>query len=489
MKVFEEVLPIEFHAKSIGDTKRRIEQINLDSRKIKTGDVFVAIKGFATDGHGFIERAINRGAACVVLETLPDDKQLSSWEKKGVTIVQVNNSRESLAVMATRFYDHPSHQLKLIGITGTNGKTTTATMLYDLYQKLGYKVGLISTIENKIHNEVVSASLTTPDAISLTKLLANMVEANCDVVFMEVSSHAIHQKRLHGQKFSGGIFTNISRDHLDYHNSFKEYIDVKKEFFDLLDNDAFALVNVDDRHGDYMVQNTKATAYKYSLRTLVDYKTKVLANNLEGLHLNINGSEVYAMFTGLFNAYNVTAAYATADILGVQKAELLQALSAVKPAEGRFDIIRGEKKSLYAIVDYAHTPDALKNILTSVRSLMSVGRLITVVGCGGNRDKGKRPLMAAIAAQLSESVIFTSDNPRDEDPMQILLEMEAGVISEDEDKVVIIENRKQAIKIAVQLASEKDVIVVAGKGHEKYQEIKGKKIPFDDKLILKALLL
>jgi UDP-N-acetylmuramoyl-L-alanyl-D-glutamate--2,6-diaminopimelate ligase len=489
VKIFEDVLPQQFHVKSIGDTKRKVNDIILDSRKIKTGDVFVAIKGYAMDGHDFIEKAIISGAAYVVLETHPTDEQLSRWKEKGVTVVQVKNSRESLAEMAIRFYDQPSHQLKLIGVTGTNGKTTTATMLYDLYQKLGYKVGLISTIENKIHNEIVSASLTTPDAISLTKLLADMVEANCDIVFMEVSSHAIHQKRLYGQKFSGGIFTNISRDHLDYHNSFKEYIDVKKQFFDLLDNDAFALVNVDDRHGNYMVQNTKATSYTYSLRTLVDYKTKVLANNLEGLQLNINGSEVYAMFTGLFNAYNVTAAYATAEILGEDKAELLQALSAVRPAEGRFDIIRGEKKPIYAIVDYAHTPDALKNILTSVRSLMSTGKLITVVGCGGNRDKGKRPLMAAIAAQLSESVIFTSDNPRDEDPFDILMEMESGVSSADENKIVIIENRKQAIKTAVQLASENDVIVVAGKGHEKYQEIKGKKIPFDDKLILKALLL
>ena len=489
MKRFEDVLPIKFHKKVFGDTSNGIKEINLDSRKIKKGDVFVAINGYAMDGHDFIEKAIENGAVYIVLENLPSEIKLSDWQNQGVTIVQVSDSRQCLAVMAVRYYDHPSHQLKLIGITGTNGKTTTATMLYDLYQQLGYKVGLISTIENKIHHEVVSASLTTPDAISLTKLIAEMVEAQCDYVFMEVSSHAIHQQRLFGQKFSGGIFTNISRDHLDYHNSFKEYIDVKKQFFDLLDNDAFALINIDDKHGEYMVQNTKATTLKYSLRTLVDYKTKVLANNLEGLQLNINGSEVFAMFTGLFNAYNVTAAYATADILGEKTEELLQAISAVRPAEGRFDITIGKKKHVYAIVDYAHTPDALLNILTAVKGLMTTGKLITVVGCGGNRDKGKRPLMANIAAQQSDLVVFTSDNPRDEDPAEILEQMEAGVASEDEDKIVIIENRKQAIKTAVQLAHENDVIVVAGKGHEKYQEIKGKKIPFDDKLILKALLL
>ncbi len=486
MKQLKQVLPSHISTEIHGDTNKEVKGINLDSREIKKDYVFVAIKGYAQDGHDFIDKAIENGAVAVVVETKAVLDRLSDTD---ITTILVPDSRQYIAEMATSFYDHPSKELKLIGITGTNGKTTVATMLYDLYTRLGYKVGLISTIENRIHHEVVEAKRTTPDAVSLTHLLADMVDAQCDYVFMEVSSHAIDQKRIACQQFTGGIFTNISRDHLGYHNSFKEYIDVKKKFFDVLDDNAFALVNVDDKHGKLMVQNTNATTYRYSLRTLVEYKTKVLANSLEGLHLSINTSEVFAMFTGTFNAYNITAAFAAADIMGEEEQELLQAISAIRPAEGRFDVLVGQEKKVFGIIDYAHTPDALENVLTSIQHIMRTGSLVTVVGCGGNRDKGKRPLMAAIAVKYSDIVILTSDNPRDEDPQDILAQMEEGVPDNEEQKVLIIEDRKQAIKTAVKMAKEKDVVLVAGKGHEKYQEIKGKKIPFDDKLILKALLL
>ena len=482
MKRLKQVLPSHISVKITGDTNIEIKGIELDSRKIEDGYVFVAIKGLAMDGHDFIDKAIDNGAVAIVVQN-------EYSVNENITKIQVADSRQFLAEMATSFYDHPSRDLKLIGITGTNGKTTTATMLYDIYQKLGYKVGLISTIENRIHHEVVTAERTTPDAASLNRLLADMVDAQCDYVFMEVSSHAIDQKRTACQHFSGGIFTNISRDHLGYHNSFKEYIDVKKKFFDLLDDNAYALVNVDDKHGNLMVQNTKATTHRYSLRTLVNYKTKVLANSLEGLHLSINTSEVFAMFTGTFNAYNITAAFAAADIMGEDTHELLRAISAIRPAEGRFDVMIGRRKKVYGVIDYAHTPDALENVLTSIRQIMNAGSLITVVGCGGNRDKGKRPQMASIACQYSDTVLLTSDNPRDEDPLDILNDMENGINEDEADKVLIIEDRKQAIKTAIKMARENDVVLIAGKGHEKYQEIKGKKIPFDDKLILKAFLL
>jgi len=481
LKRLKDVLPPYLSHKVIGDDATIIAGIQLDSRLVNKGDVFVAIKGFASDGHNYVESAIAKGATVVVVE--------NETVYEGPVTVQTSDTREMLGLMAASYYDMPSHQLKLIGVTGTNGKTSVATMLFDLYQMLGYKVGLISTIENKIHQEVTESSHTTPDAVKLSRLLSKMVDAACDYVFMEVSSHAIDQKRIAGQKFTGGIFTNITRDHLGYHSSFKEYIDVKKKFFDLLDDDAFAVVNIDDKHGEYMVQNTKATTYRYSLRTLVDYKTKVLANNLNGLYLQINEHELHTMFIGDFNAYNITAVFAVADVLGSNKHEVLQAISGLLPAEGRFDVMKGELKNIYAIVDYAHTPDALKNVLSTLNGLKNQSRIITVIGCGGNRDKGKRPIMAEIACRYSDQVVLTSDNPRDEDPLVILSDMENGIKESDMKKVLIIENRKQAIKTAVSMATENDVVLVAGKGHEKYQEIKGKKIPFDDKLILKAFLL
>lgn len=481
MKKLKDVIPIHIDHQLHGSKDVEIKGIHLDSRKINKGDVFVAIKGLALDGHDFIELAIQKGAVVIVTER--------SEVYEGVTTVQTEDSSRLLGYMASAYYNHPSRQLKLIGVTGTNGKTTITTMLFDLFQELGYKVGLISTIENRIHQEVLVTERTTPDAVSLNEVLAMMADAGCDFVFMEVSSHAIHQERIAGQTFTGGVFSNLSRDHLDYHNSYKEYIDVKKKFFDLLDDNAFALTNVDDKHGQYLVQNTKATTHRYSLRTLVDYKTKVLGDSLEGLHLNINHHEVYTMFTGLFNAYNITAAYAVADILGVPEGELLQCISRLRAAEGRFDVIVGQVKRVFGVIDYAHTPDAVKNITTAIRKVMKQGRLITVIGCGGSRDKGKRPLMARIATQYSDLVILTSDNPREEDPYMILEEMEAGVAEEDQEKVLIIEDRRQAIKTAVKMSQENDVVLVAGKGHEKYQEIKGKKIPFDDKLVLKAFLL
>jgi len=481
LKKLREVLPSQIDHQLYGSSDIFLNGIHLDSRKIENGDAFVAIKGLVLDGHDFIEMAIQRGAVVIVTER--------SEVYDGVTTVQTKDSNRLLGWMASAFYDHPSRQLKLIGVTGTNGKTTITTMMFDLFQELGYKVGLISTIENKIHQEVLMTERTTPDAVSLNEVLAKMVDAACDYVFMEVSSHAIHQRRIAGQTFTGGVFSNLSRDHLDYHDSYKEYIDVKKKFFDLLDDNAFALTNVDDKHGQYLVQNTKATTYRYSLRTLVDYKTKVLGDSLEGLHLSINDHEVYTMFTGLFNAYNITAVYAVADILGVPEGELLQAISRLSAAEGRFDVIVGQVKRVFGVIDYAHTPDAVKNITSAIRKVMKKGRLITVIGCGGSRDKGKRPLMANLACQYSDQVILTSDNPRDEDPNEILEEMDAGVREEDQDKVLIIVDRRQAIKTAVKMSQEYDVVLVAGKGHEKYQEIKGKKIPFDDKLVLKAYLL
>jgi len=481
LKKLIDVLPNKIAFKIHGNQEVRISGIHLDSRKIEKGDVFVAINGLTLDGHDFIENAIQQGAAVIVTER---DEVYD-----GVTTVQTADCGLLLGHIASAYYDHPSGQFKLIGVTGTNGKTTITTMLFDLFQELGYKVGLISTIENRIHQEVLVTERTTPDAVSLNQVLAKMADAACDYVFMEVSSHAIHQERIAGQHFTGGVFSNLSRDHLGYHNSYKEYIDVKKKFFDLLDDNAFALTNVDDKHGQYLVQNTKATTHRYSLRTLVEYKTKVLGDSLEGLYLNINHQEVYTMFTGLFNAYNITAVYAVADLLGVPQDEILQVISRLKTAEGRFDVIVGQERKVFGVIDYAHTPDAVMNITTAIKKVMKSGRLITVIGCGGNRDKGKRPLMADIACQYSDQVILTSDNPRDENPQEILKEMEAGVREKDEEKVLIIEDRKQAIKTAVKMAQANDVVLVAGKGHEKYQEIKGKKIPFDDKLVLKAYLL
>jgi len=444
LKTLTQILPTNVSYQLIGNKQRNVSGIHIDSRNVKEGDVFIALKGYTLDGHDFIPKAIELGAKVIVSEV--------EMELDGVTLILVSDSRMFAGQMLNRFYDDPTSSLKLVGITGTNGKTTTCTILYDVFKGLGYKVGLLSTVENKIMDDIIPSRLTTPDVVGLYELLAQMVKQECEFVFMEVSSHAIHQKRIEGLRFCGGLFTNISRDHLNYHNSFKEYIDVKKKFFDNLDNDVFAVTNADDKHGDYMLQNCKAVKRKYSLHHLVDYKTKIFEHSLEGLYISINQKDLHTMFTGRFNAYNITGAFAVAMELGQNEEEVLLQLSVIRPAEGRFDIIRGTKKKVYAVVDYAHTPDALENVLTSVNDLIRKDQIITVVGCGGNRDKGKRPQMAKIACHLSGQVILTSDNPRDEDPADILKDMSKGLTEEMEEKTIVIENRKQAINTAVKLA-------------------------------------
>ncbi len=399
--------------------------------------------------------------------------------------MKVKDSAEILGALAANFYDQPSKKLKLVGVTGTNGKTTTTTLMYDLFAALGYKVGLLSTIQNVIAGAVIPSTHTTPDAIALNAMLAEMVERGCDFAFMEVSSHAIHQRRVAGLHFAGAVFTNISHDHLDYHQTFQAYIEAKKQLFDDLPKASFALVNVDDKRGEVMLQNTDAKKYRYGLKRLVDFKAKIIENSLVGLHLNLDEMAFHGRLIGEFNAYNLLTAYAVARLLGQDKTEVLTVLSGLKAAEGRFDYLYHKQSKITSIVDYAHTPDALEKVLTTINDLKQDGRIVTVVGCGGNRDKAKRPAMAKIACKWSDLVILTSDNPRSELPEQIIKEMEAGVPTEATKKVLCITDRRQAIKTACRLAQANDVILVAGKGHEKYQEIKGVKHPFDDKQILK----
>jgi UDP-N-acetylmuramoyl-L-alanyl-D-glutamate--2,6-diaminopimelate ligase len=469
--------------KIIGPKEGEINQIIFDSRKAKAQSLFVAVKGTQVDGHEYIENAINAGVTTVVAEHLP--AQL----KEGVTFIQVEDSAAALGQLASGFYGQPSNKLKLVGITGTNGKTTTATLLYRLFLSLGYKTGLLSTIENRIGNRILDATHTTPDAVSINRLLAEMLEAECDYVFMEVSSHAIHQKRIEGLHFTGGIFTNISHDHLNYHKTFKAYIEAKKAFFDYLPKSAFALLNLDDRRGTVMGQNTQAKKYYYSLRKVTDFKAKILENTLLGLHLDIDTRDFYGQLIGAFNAYNLLAVYATAVLLEQDKEEVLAAMSLLRTAEGRFDQVLSKERQIIGIVDYAHTPDALEQVLVTIQKLRQHdANIITVVGCGGDRDKAKRPRMAAIACKYSNQVILTSDNPRTEDPKVILEEMETGVPISDARKVLTIVDRLQAIRTACRLANEGDIILVAGKGHEKYQEINGVKNPFDDKKVLKEEL-
>jgi len=399
-----------------------------------------------------------------------------------VTYVVVKDSRIALARMAANFYDHPSSKLKLVGVTGTNGKTTTVTMLFELFTRLGYKVGLLSTIENKICDVVIPSTHTTPDPIALNSLLNDMVETGCEYAFMEVSSHAIHQNRIEGLVFSGGIFTNISRDHLDYHKDLKEYIFVKKTFFDALPDHAFALVNVDDRRGRVMVQNTKASIKTYALNTMADYRVRILESSFDGLILEVNNTELHSRMVGKFNAYNILAVYAAGELLGQDSMELLSAISLLKGAEGRFEYVVSEKDKVIAVVDYAHTPDALKNVLQTMTDVRTgAEKLITLVGCGGDRDKGKRPMMARIASEFSDKVILTSDNPRSEEPQTIINEMKEGVPAHLTRKVLAILDRKEAIRTACSMAAPKDILLIAGKGHEKYQEINGERFPFDDK--------
>ena len=462
-----------------GATNMEVKDLQIDSRKVSAGTVFVAIKGAAVDGHEFITTAIDKGARVIVCEEIP------ALLNEGVTYLQVNSSNEAVAYMAHHFFGEPSTKLKLIGVTGTNGKTTIATLLYKLFTQLGYKCGLISTVQNQIGKEVIPSTHTTPDAISLQMLLKQMLDAECTHVFMEVSSHAIHQHRVTGVEFVGGLFSNITHDHLDYHKTFEEYIKVKKKFFDSLPAAAFAISNVDDKRGTVMLQNTVAKKYYYSLKTVADFKGKILENSLTGLVMTVNDIEVHFRMIGEFNAYNILSVYGAAICLGENSQEILTSLSLTTGAEGRFDYIVSDSK-IIGIVDYAHTPDALDNVLSTIKKLRKGDeQVITVIGCGGDRDKTKRPVMAEVACQLSDRVIFTSDNPRTEDPLQILKDMEEGLGSAARRKFISIADRKEAIKTAISLAKPSDIILIAGKGHEKYQEVNGVKNPFDDKQVMK----
>lgn len=465
-----------------GATQVRVDDLQLDSRKVKKNSAFIAIKGVSSDGHAFIETAIGEGASAIICEALPEDR------KEGVTYVQVENSAAAAGYMATNFYGQPSARLKLVGVTGTNGKTTIATLLFKLFGALDYKCGLISTVQNQIADKVIPATHTTPDAINLNALLKQMADEGCSHVFMETSSHAIHQHRITGLQYSGGVFSNITHDHLDYHKTFDEYIRVKKLFFDGLPSSAFALSNADDKRGTVMLQNTNARKYLYSLKTMADFKGKILENTLSGLLMTINEQEVHFRLIGEFNAYNLLAVYGTAICLGENRERILVALSEMTGAEGRFDYIISPGEKIIGIVDYAHTPDALVNVLATIQKLRKGHeQIITVVGCGGDRDKTKRPIMAEAACEYSTRVIFTSDNPRSEDPAEILRDMETGLNTAARKKAISIVDRKEAIKTAVSLAKSEDIVLVAGKGHEKYQEIKGVKNPFDDKAVLKEM--
>ena len=461
-------------------TDTEVNNVQIDSRKIGKGSLFIALKGVLADGHKFIDKAIEAGAGVIVCEVMPAAK------KENVVYVQVENTAEAVAFMANNFFENPSEKTKLVGVTGTNGKTTIATLLYKLFTSLGYTCGLISTVENRIGEKIIPATHTTPDAISLNELLKRMVDEGCSHVFMENSSHAIHQHRSTGLKFTGALFSNITHDHLDYHKTFDEYIRVKKMFFDSLPADAFAISNADDKRGTVMLQNTNAKKYLYSLKTLADFKGKILDNSLTGLVMNVNEQEVHFRMIGEFNAYNILAVYGAAICLGEDKQEVLRCLSVLTGAEGRFDYMISPKEKLIAIVDYAHTPDALLNVLATIKKLKKgFEKVITVVGCGGDRDKTKRPVMAEAACEHSDKVILTSDNPRSEDPAQIIKDMEQGVNAAAKRKCISIVDRKEAIKTAISLAKAEDIILVAGKGHEKYQEIKGVKNHFDDKEVVK----
>jgi UDP-N-acetylmuramoyl-L-alanyl-D-glutamate--2,6-diaminopimelate ligase len=465
-----------------GSTSVEVNDVQTDSRKIREGGLFVAVKGVAADGHQFIEMAIANGAKAIVHEQDLLDK------KEGVVHVQVENSAAATGYIANNFFGRPSERVKLVGVTGTNGKTTIATLLYKLFTRLGYTCGLLSTVENQVGNKTVPATHTTPDAISLNRLLKEMADEGCSHVFMETSSHAIHQHRVAGLQYAGGLFSNITHDHLDYHQTFDEYIRVKKAFFDSLPSDAFAISNADDKRGMVMLQNTNAKKYYYSLKTVADFKGKILDNGLSGLVMNVNDVEVHFRLIGEFNAYNLLAVYGAAICLGEEKQEVLTALSLITGAEGRFDYMVSSKEKLIAIVDYAHTPDALLNVLATIKKLKKgYEQVITVLGCGGDRDRTKRPVMAAAACEHSDKVIFTSDNPRSEDPAQIIRDMEEGLSASAKRKYISIVDRREAIKTAVSLAKPEDIILVAGKGHEKYQEIKGVKNHFDDKEVVKEM--
>jgi UDP-N-acetylmuramoyl-L-alanyl-D-glutamate--2,6-diaminopimelate ligase len=465
-----------------GDMTVSVDSVCFDSRQAKPGALFIAVKGTQSDGHDYIKKAIDAGIRVIVCERLPESIT------ENVTFITVKNSSQALGIIAANFFGNPSQQLKLVGVTGTNGKTTTATLLYQLFTNLGYKTGLLSTVENRIGEEVIAATHTTPDPIQLNVLLRRMVDVGCSYVFMEVSSHAVDQERIAGLKFAGAIFTNITHDHLDYHKTFENYIKAKKKFFDELPGDSFAIVNADDKRGMVMLQNTKAAKHTFGMKKLTDFKGKIITNSIEGLELDIDNKNVWFKMIGDFNAYNLLGVYGTAVLLGQEPDEVLTQLSTLRGAPGRFELVKPGSK-IIAIVDYAHTPDALQNVLDTIGHLRTgTEQVITVVGCGGNRDKTKRPLMASIACRLSDKVILTSDNPRDEDPMQIILEMQTGIMPNEARKTLVIADREEAIKTACMMAKEKDIVLVAGKGHENYQEIRGVKHPFDDREVVERML-
>jgi UDP-N-acetylmuramoyl-L-alanyl-D-glutamate--2,6-diaminopimelate ligase len=484
MKELIEIISEISKPKIVGDKNIKVSDIQFDSRKVEAGNLFVATRGTQADGHNFIGTAIEKGAVVIVCETLPEEIN------KNITYIQVENSLDALGHIASAWFDYPSEKLSLVGVTGTNGKTTIATLLYEMFRKFGNKVGLLSTVCNYIDGKTVEATHTTPDPIELNKLLYEMVKAGCTYAFMEVSSHSIDQRRIAGLRFVGGIFTNITRDHIDYHKTFENYLKAKKRFFDELPSDAFALTNIDDKNGMVMLQNTKAKKYTYSLKSMSDFKTKILESSFEGMLLDMNGHEIYVPFIGNFNASNLTAVFGGAKLTLCRdkvhpvftEEEILAVLSSLHSVSGRFETIRAEKKGFTAIVDYAHTPDALKNVIGTINQILQgSGNLITVVGCGGDRDKGKRPMMARETVDGSNRVIFTSDNPRSEDPQDIINDMLEGLSISERNNVLCIIDRKEAIKTACVLAQKGDVVLVAGKGHENYQIIGKEKHHFDDR--------
>ena len=482
MKQLKDIL-YKVHIEAVhGATDITISKIEFDSRKIELNDVFVAIRGTLSDGHDYIEKALSLGVIAVICEEFP------SVLVNGVTYIKVKDSNEALAFLAANYYENPSENIRLVGVTGTNGKTTIASLLYQLFKKAGYKVGLLSTVKIMVDEQEFKATHTTPDSLTINKYLDLMVQEGCEFCFMEVSSHGVHQKRTEALRFEGGVFTNLSHDHLDYHNTFAEYRDVKKSFFDNLPKSAFAITNIDDKNGLVMLQNTKAKKLTYALKSYADYKAQILENQLSGLLLKINDNEVWVKLIGSFNAYNLLAIYGVAVELGIEKVEALRLLSELESVSGRFQFIVSDSK-ITAIVDYAHTPDALENVLKTIEDIRTKNeQLITVVGCGGDRDKTKRPIMANIASSMSDKAIFTSDNPRTENPETIIEEMEKGVEPQNFKKTVSILDRKQAIKTACQLANPNDIILIAGKGHETYQEINGVRHDFDDLKIVTELL-
>jgi UDP-N-acetylmuramoyl-L-alanyl-D-glutamate--2,6-diaminopimelate ligase len=482
MKVLKDILYKAGLVEVIGSTNIAISHITFNSKEVKRDSLFVAVRGYATDGHKYISQAIEAGAIAIVCEDFPEITLAN------INYIKVENSALALGMIATNFYDNPSENIKLVGVTGTNGKTTTVTLCYHLFKKLGYKVGLISTVVNKVDNKDIPSTHTTPDPIKLNALLAEMIHEGCEYCFMEVSSHAVDQKRIAGLKFSVAGFTNLSHDHLDYHKTFKDYLLAKKAFFDQLSSDAVAITNIDDKNGNVMVQNTKAAVKSYALFSDSDYKAKLIESHFSGLLINIDGDEIWSKLVGTFNAYNLLLVYGIARSLNVEKLELLRIISLLESVEGRFQYFKSNN-DVTVIVDYAHTPDALENVLNSIKNLRTGNeKLITIVGCGGNRDAEKRPLMSNIACRFSNKVIITSDNPRNEDPNDIIAQMMKGVEPVDFKKTLSLVDRKDAIKTAVMMAESGDIILIAGKGHEKYQEISGVKYPFDDFEIAKELI-